>query len=195
MLQVKRAVIVFVSFSLLCGLVYPLGITAIAQILFPYQSRGSLLISGNQCIGSELIGQMFTSPKYFHGRPSATDPAYNAGGSAGSNLGPSSAQLLEQVKERIAEMRRENGLSPATPVPADMVLASASGLDPHISMRSAMLQVRRVAGERGLPEAEVELLLRHYVETPLLRMWGQERVNVLRLNMALDTRGNNHTIN
>lgn len=195
MLQVKRAVIVFVSFSLLCGLVYPLGITAIAQILFPYQSRGSLLISGNQCIGSEFIGQMFTSPKYFHGRPSATDPAYNAGGSAGSNLGPSSAQLLEQVKERIAEMRRENGLSPATPVPADMVLASASGLDPHISMRSAMLQVRRVAGERGLPEAEVELLLRHYVETPLLRMWGQERVNVLRLNMALDTRGNNHTIN
>lgn len=195
MIQLRRAIIIFASFSLLCGLVYPLGITAVAQILFPYQSRGSLLISGDQCIGSELIGQMFTSPKYFHGRPSATDPAYNAGGSAGSNLGPSSARLLEQVKERISQVRLENGLSPATPVPADMVLASASGLDPHISMQSAILQVRRIAHERGLHESDVALLLKHHIEKPLWGMWGQERVNVLKLNMALDVLEQDHTIN
>src|SRR5512136_2931 len=131
MLQLRRAIIVFVSFSLLCGLIYPLGITAIAQILFPYQSNGSFMISGNQYIGSEMIGQTFKSPKYFHGRPSATDPAYNASGSAGSNFGPSSALLLKRVEERIAKVHLENGLSPTISVPADMVCTSASGLDPH----------------------------------------------------------------
>jgi K+-transporting ATPase ATPase C chain len=195
MLQLRRAIIVFVSLSLLCGLVYPLGITAIAQILFPFQSRGSLLISGNQCIGSELIGQMFTSPKYFHGRPSSTDPAYNAAGSAGSNLGPSSASLLEQVEERIAQVSRENGLSSTAAIPADMVCASASGLDPHISIQSAMLQVRRVADERGLPESDIESLLSNHIEKPLWGIWGQERVNVLKLNMALDAWQKGYTIN
>jgi potassium-transporting ATPase KdpC subunit len=186
MLQVRCAVKVFLLFSFLCGLVYPLTITAVAQILFPYRANGSLVTVDSRVVGSELIGQMLGDPKYFHGRPSATDPAYNAGGSTGSNLGPSSARLLEEVKERIGKVRHENGLTFQTPVPADLVLASASGLDPHISPKSAMLQVHRVAGERRVPDSEVEWLVGRHIEKPLLGLWGQETVNVLKLNMAMD---------
>ena len=187
MSQVKRAVIVFLSFSFLCGLVYPLMITAIAQALFPHRAGGSLVMVDGRVAGSELIGQTFREPGYFHGRPSATAPAYNASASSGSNLGPTNAKLLEQVKERIGKVRSENDLASFdAPVPADLVLTSASGLDPHISPASAMLQVQRVASERGLPESEIESLVSRHVEWPLLGVWGRERVNVLKLNTALD---------
>ena len=187
MSQVKRAVMIFLSFSFLCGLVYPLMITAIAQIFFPHRAGGSLVMMDGRVAGSELIGQMFREPNYFHGRPSATEPAYNAGASSGSNLGPTNAKLLEQVKERINKVRQENDLASFdAPVPADLVLTSASGLDPHISPASAMLQVQRVARERQLPESEVESLVSRHIERPFLEVWGQERVNVLKLNMALD---------
>ena len=187
MSQVKRAVMIFLSFSFLCGLVYPLMITAIAQVLFPHRAGGSLVMMDGRVAGSELIGQMFREPNYFHGRPSATEPAYNAGASSGSNLGPTNAKLLEQVKERIDKVRQENDLASFdAPVPADLVLTSASGLDPHISPASAMLQVQRVARERQLPESEVESLVSRHIERPFLEVWGQERVNVLKLNMALD---------
>jgi len=187
MSQVKRAVMIFLSFSFLCGLVYPLMITAIAQIFFPHRAGGSLVMMDGRVAGSELIGQMFREPNYFHGRPSATEPAYNAGASSGSNLGPTNAKLLEQVKERINKVRQENDLASFdAPVPADLVLTSASGLDPHISPASAMLQVQRVARERQLPESEVESLVSRHIERPFLEVWGQERVNVLKLNMSLD---------
>ena len=187
MSQMKRALMIFLSFSFLCGLVYPLMITAIAQVLFPHRAGGSLVMMDGRVAGSELIGQMFREPNYFHGRPSATEPAYNAGASSGSNLGPTNAKLLEQVKERINKVRQENDLASFdAPVPADLVLTSASGLDPHISPASAMLQVQRVARERQLPESEVESLVSRHIERPLLEVWGQERVNVLKLNMALD---------
>ena len=187
MSQVKRAVMIFLSFSFLCGLVYPLMITAIAQIFFPHRAGGSLVMMDGRVAGSELIGQMFREPNYFHGRPSATEPAYNAGASSGSNLGPTNAKLLEQVKERIDKVRQENDLASFdAPVPADLVLTSASGLDPHISPASAMLQVQRVARERQLPESEVESLVSRHIERPFLDVWGQERVNVLKLNMELD---------
>jgi K+-transporting ATPase ATPase C chain len=187
MLPLKRAVIIFLSFSLLCGLVYPLMITAIAQALFPHQAGGSLVMVDGRVVGSERIGQMFREPKYFHGRPSATEPEYNAGASSGSNLGPTNARLLAQVKERMDNVRRENGLASSDmPIPADLVLASASGLDPDISPASAMLQVQRVARERRLPASEVEALVIRHMERPFLGVWGRERVNVLKLNMALD---------
>jgi potassium-transporting ATPase KdpC subunit len=186
MRSVKQAMKVFVIFSVLCGVVYPLLITVVSQFLFPWRSNGSIMTSGNQSLGSELIGQNFDSPNYFHGRPSATDPAYNASGSAGSNLGPSNARFFEEVIERIKQVRKENRLPSDTRIPADLVLASASGLDPHISVESAMLQVKRVAKERSLSEAKVEEIARQHIEHPFLGIWGQPRVNVLKLNLAMD---------
>ena len=186
MQSLKQAMTVFVIFSVLCGLVYPLLMTVVSQFLFPWRSNGSIMTSGNQPLGSELIGQNFDSPKYFHGRPSATDPAYNGSGSAGSNFGPSNARFLEEVLERIKQVRKENGLPSDTRIPADLVLASASGLDPHISVESAMLQVKRVAKERSLSEATVEEIARQHIEHAFLGIWGQPRVNVLKLNLAMD---------
>ncbi len=182
----KQAMMVFVVFSVLCGLVYPLLITAVSQFLFTWRSNGSIIISDNQIMGSELIGQRFNGSKYFHGRPSATAPAYNASGSTGSNFAPSHAKFLEEVTKRIELVRYENGLSPNPPIPGEMVLASASGLDPHINVESAMLQVKRIARERGLSEAEVEAITRQHIERRLLGIWGQPRINVLKLNLALD---------
>lgn len=186
MRHIKQALLAFVVFSVLCGLIYPLLFTTMAQIFFPNKSNGSIIVSNNQILGSELIGQMFRSKKYFHGRPSATDPSYNASGSSGSNSGPSNVKFLEVVTKRIEQVRDENGLPVAIPIPADLVLASASGLDPHISVESAMLQVKRIAKERGLVEAELEGIVRQHIEHPLLGMWGQPRVNVLKLNLAMD---------
>ena len=186
MRPLKQAMMVFAIFSVLCGLVYPLSMTVVSQFLFPRRSNGSIMTSGNQPLGSELIGQNFDSPKYFHGRPSATDPAYNASGSAGSNFGPSNARFLEEILERIKQVRIENGLPSDTRIPADLVLASASGLDPHISVESAMLQVKRVAKERSLSEAKVEEIARQHIERAFLGIWGQPRVNVLKLNLAMD---------
>jgi K+-transporting ATPase ATPase C chain len=186
MRHVKQAILVFFIFSVLCGLVYPLFVTAVSQFLFPWRSNGSIIILGNRAVGSEFIGQRFKSPKYFHGRPSATDPAYHANASSGSNSGPSNAKFRDEVMKRIEEVRNDNGLPSNVPIPADLVLTSASGLDPHISVESAMLQVKRIARERGLPEPEVEKVVNQHIERRLLGIWGQPRVNVLKLNLAMD---------
>jgi len=186
MRQLKQALLTFIVFSFLCGFVYPLFITAVSQFLFPQRSNGSIITSDNKIVGSELIGQRFKSTKYFHGRPSATDPAYNASGSMGSNFGPSHGKFIEVVKKRIEEIRDENGLPSNTTIPADLVLASASGLDPHISVESTMLQVKRIAKERRLSESELEGIVRQQIEHPLLGIWGQPRVNVLKLNLTMD---------
>jgi K+-transporting ATPase ATPase C chain len=186
MRYLKQAMLVFCIFAALCGLVYPLFVTSLSQFLFPQKANGSIITWGNEDVGSVLIGQEFNSPKYFHGRPSATEPAYNASGSAGSNLGPTNAHFLEEVKKRVEEVRNANGLPADTLIPADLVLASASGLDPHISVESAMLQVRRIAKERRVSKSEVEEMVRRHIEHPLLGMWGEPRVNVLKLNLALD---------
>ena len=186
MRHVQQAILVFVVFSLLCGLVYPFLITTVSQFIFPWRSNGSIITSGNQILGSELIGQKFNSSKYFHGRPSATDPAYNASSSGGSNSGPSNAKFIGEVKERIEEVRNENVLPSNVPIPADLVLASASGLDPHVSVESAMLQVKRIARERGVSESEVKEMVNQSIAHRLLGIWGQPRVNVFKLNLAMD---------
>jgi K+-transporting ATPase ATPase C chain len=186
MLQMKRSLLVFAGLSLLCGLIYPLVITAVSQAIFPRQSNANIIKNGDIIIGSQLIGQLFTRPKYFHGRPSATDPPYDASNSCASNLAPSSAKLLEQVQTRIEQVRRENRLPVNTPIPADLVLASASGLDPHISMEAALLQAPRIARERKIAAADMEKMIRQNTQYPLLGIWGKERVHVLNLNIALD---------
>jgi K+-transporting ATPase ATPase C chain len=182
--EVKPAVLLFLAFSLLTGLVYPLVITGIVHTTMPEQADGSLIIMDGKVMGSELIGQIFTSPSYFHGRPSAVN--YAANGSGASNYGPTSTKLTDQVRRRVEQIRIENNLSQNSPVPADLVLASASGLDPHISMQGAMLQVPRIARARALPESEVKLLLYQTREPAEYGILGQERVNVLKLNLALD---------
>lgn len=186
MLQVKRSLLVFAGLSLICGLVYPLIITAISQIMFFAESNAGIIKKGDIIIGSQQIGQLFTGPKYFHGRPSATDPPYDASNSGGSNLAPSSAKLLGQVKTRIEQVRRENRLPSNTPIPADLVLASASGLDPHISVDAALLQVPRIAQERKITLLDIEKMVNQNTQHPFLGIWGKERVHVLNLNIALD---------
>lgn len=186
MLQLKRSMLAFIWLSIICGLIYPLVITVAAQTAFKAKANGSIIKQGNQVMGSQLIGQLFTSPKYFHGRPSPTEPPYDASGSGGSNLAPSSAKFIALTQARVEQIRRENHISPATPIPADLVLASASGLDPHISPESAALQVRRISEERKMAEAEIIKIIQQNRELPLLGIWGRERVNVLLLNAALD---------
>lgn len=182
--EVKPAVLLFLVFSLLTGLVYPLLITGVVQTTMPERADGSLIVVDGQVIGSELIGQNFSTPGYFHGRPSAV--SYAANGSGASNLGPTSSRLMDEVRRRVEQVRMENNLSQNMTVPADLVEASASGLDPHISMEGAMLQVPRVAKARGLPESEVKLLVYQTIEPAQFGILGQERVNVLKLNLALD---------
>ena len=186
MLQLKRSLLAFLWLSLICGLIYPLVITMIAQTVFPEKSNGSIIKHGKQIMGSQLIGQLFISPRYFHSRPSATDPQYDASNSGGSNLAPSSAKLIALAQARVGQARAENGLSANAPVPADLVLTSASGLDPHISPLSAALQIKRIADARKITEADLEKIIQQYTEQPLLGIWGKERVNVLELNIALD---------
>ena len=186
MLQLKRSLFVLIGFSVLCGLVYPLGVTGIVQLLFPVQSNASLIKKGNAVVGSELIGQSFTRPEYFRGRPSATDPPYDASNSGADNLAPSSSKLIGQTQSRVDQIRRENGIPDTASVPADLVLTSASGLDPHISPQAAWLQAKRVAEKRNMSIASVGTLIRQSTKKPLLGVWGEERVNVLNLNLALD---------
>jgi len=186
MIQIKRSLLVFVGLSIICGLIYPLIITLISQSIFPGESNAGLIKSGDRIIGSQLIGQQFTSPKYFHGRPSATDPPYDASNSGGSNLAPSSAKLLEQVKKRVAAVRKENELSADAAVPADLVLTSASGLDPHISVDSALIQVQRIAKQRKMDDSDLQRIISQNAEQPFLGFWGKERINVLQLNLLLD---------
>lgn len=170
------------------GIIYPLLVTVIAQGVFPRQANGSILEVDEVAVGSSLVGQQFSSPIYFHGRPSAAGDGYDASASSGSNLGPTNADLLGSIEERVLVFREMNGLGPGVPVPADAVTASASGLDPHVSPATARLQAARVAESRGVDEQDVRALVEESVEEPLFRVLGEPRVNVLKLNIALDER-------
>jgi K+-transporting ATPase ATPase C chain len=176
-----------VVMTVLTGIVYPLAMTGLAQAVFPVQANGSILMNKGMAVGSKLIGQNFTDPGYFHGRPSAAGAeGYDATASSGSNLGPTSRKLKNTVEERAALIRKENGLAVNAPVPSDLVLASGSGLDPHITPAAAYLQVKRVAKARGLTVAQVRREVGKYLEGRHLEFLGGARVNVLELNLALD---------
>jgi K+-transporting ATPase ATPase C chain len=193
--EIRPAIVVLVVLTLITGLVYPLAITGIAQLIFPNQAQGSLIARNGQVVGSALIGQQFTSDKYFHGRPSATtapdpkDPTktvaapYNAANSGGSNLAPSNKALIDRVKADIDTLKKE---TPSSQVPVDLVTTSASGLDPDISPAAALFQVPRVAKARNLPEDQLRHLVNDHIEGRFLRLLGEPRVNVLKLNLALD---------
>ena len=175
-----------VVLTVLTGVAYPLVITGVAQVAFPHAANGSLIVVDGKALGSELIGQPFDDPKYFWGRPSATSPyPYNAGSSSGSNLGPTNPDLEKAVKERVEVLRAADPGNTA-PVPVDLVTASASGLDPHISPAAALYQVRRVARARGLDEAAVRQLVEGHTDDRTFGILGEPRVNVLALNLALD---------
>jgi len=182
----RPALTLFVLLSLITGLAYPLLVTGIAKVAFPEQAAGSLIVKDGKPVGSTLIGQGFSEPKYFWGRPSATSPmAYNAGASSGSNQGPLNPALVDAVKGRIETLRAADPGNTAT-VPADLVTASASGLDPHISVAGAQYQAARVARERKVPVERVRALIAEHAERALLGLLGEPRVNVLALNLALD---------
>jgi K+-transporting ATPase ATPase C chain len=193
--EIRPAIVVLVVLTVLTGLAYPLAMTGIAEVIFPNQAQGSLIERGGTVVGSALIGQEFTSDKYFHGRLSATtapDPndatktvpaPYNAANSGGSNYGPSNKALIDRVQGDIDTLKKEN---PSQPVPADMVTTSASGLDPDISPEAALFQVPRVAKARNLPEDRVRQLVAENTQARLLGLLGEPHVNVLQLNLALD---------
>jgi K+-transporting ATPase ATPase C chain len=182
-----RAVLVGVLlFTVLTGIVYPLLILGLGQLLFPEQANGSLVQRGGYVVGSKLIGQNFDEPRYFWGRPSGTAPApYNAAASTGTNLAPSNPQLISDVAARIAMLVKAHG-STMAPIPLDLVTASGSGLDPHITLAAALYQVNRVANSRGLRPADVRALVHAHAEGQAWGFLGEQRVNVLLLNMALD---------
>jgi K+-transporting ATPase ATPase C chain len=183
--QLKPALLAVTAFTALTGLVYPLAVTALAQVAFRHEANGSRIERDGRVVGSELVGQAFAAPGRFWGRPSATSPAYHGGASSGSNLGPTNPALRDRVAATVAALRAAHGDGP---VPVDLATASASGLDPHISPAAARYQVARVARETGLPPAEIERLVAAHTEGRLLGFLGEPRVNVLRLNLALDER-------
>jgi potassium-transporting ATPase KdpC subunit len=193
--ELRSAIVLLLAFTLLTGLVYPLVITAVAGVVFPYQAHGSLIEKGGKVVGSALIGQAFTSYRYFHGRPSATvgpDPAdpsktipvpYNAANSGGSNLGPTSRALIDRVTADVKTLRKEN---PSDRIPTDLVTTSASGLDPDITPEGAYFQVPRIAKARDMAENTVRQVVAEHIQGRSLGIFGEPRVNVLALNLALD---------
>jgi K+-transporting ATPase ATPase C chain len=193
--EIRPAIVFIIALTLITGLAYPLVMTGIAGVIFPYQAQGSLIEKDGKVIGSALIGQVFADDKYFHGRPSATnapdpkdstktvDAPYNAANSMGSNLGPTSKALIDRVKGEVDKLKEENSTAS---VPVDLVTTSGSGLDPHISPQAALFQVPRVAKERKMPEDRVRQLVNDNIEGRTLGLLGEPRVNVLALNLALD---------
>ncbi len=183
---IRQSLLVFVALTLVTGVAYPLVMTVVAQGLFSHQANGSLIERDGKIVGSELIGQQFDDPRYFSGRPSATGPTpYNASASTGSNLGPTNPAQLDAVRGRVESMKQANA-DQTGPIPIDLVTASASGLDPHISLAAAEFQIARVANARGLDEKSVRDLVAEHTEGRTFGLLGEPRVNVLQLNLALD---------
>jgi potassium-transporting ATPase KdpC subunit len=184
MKNLKISILMTVVTTILLGVIYPVAVTALAQLIFPNQANGELITRNGKIVGSRLIGQPFSSPGYFRSRPSAAGNGYDASNSGGSNLGPTNKMLIDRVNGDVQKLQAEN---PNTPVPMDLVTTSASGLDPHISPDAAAFQIPRVARERGMPENDVRGLVEKHTEGRQLGFLGEARVNVLELNLDLDT--------
>ncbi len=182
----KNSVLMILLMTVILGIIYPLLVTGIAQVVFPRQANGSIIYNNDKAVGSALIGQTFSGPQYFHGRPSAAGAGYDAAASAGSNLGPSNPELLKRIIEQENKIRTENHLAQSQKIPVDLLTASASGLDPHISPEAAYLQAERVAGSRKISVEKVNAILEKHIEKRQFGLLGEPRVNVLQLNIALD---------